>query len=78
MAEITVRNIDDELLRVLEARAAERGRSVEAEVRSILRKVLRPRSSQETFVEHLLAIPVDSMDEDPASRIEGSARDVEL
>ena len=36
MANITVRNLDDEVQRRLKQRAAEHGRSMEAEVRSIL------------------------------------------
>ena len=40
MASITVRNIDDELKRLLRIRAAENGNSMEQEVRDILRAVL--------------------------------------
>ena len=42
MAQLTVRNIDAELLRRLESRAAEHHRSTEAEHRAILEMVLRP------------------------------------
>ncbi len=78
MAQLTVRKLDDELVRALKIRAAEKGRSAEAEVRSILREALTPRTGQRTFVEHLLAIPVDPSDGDPVPRIEGAARDVGL
>ena len=78
MAQLTVRKLDDELVRALKIRAAERGRSAEAEVRSIPREALAPRTGQRTFVEHLLVIPVDPTDEDPIPRIQGAARDVEL
>ncbi len=78
MAQLTVRELDDELLKALNIRAAERGRSAEAEVRAILKEALTPRSGQRTFVEHLLAIPIDPADDDPFPRIEGSARDVDL
>lgn len=47
MSTITVRNIDDELKAKLRIRAAEHGRSMEAEVRDILRSVLeRPGSEK--------------------------------
>ena len=40
MATLTVRNLDDDVVRALRIRAAERGRSAEAEHREILRQVL--------------------------------------
>ena len=40
MATLTVRNLDDDLVRRLRVRAAEHGRSAEAEHREILRLVL--------------------------------------
>lgn len=42
MATLTVRNVPDEVHRALRVRAAEHGRSAEAEVRAILEKSLRP------------------------------------
>lgn len=39
-----VRNVDDELVRALKKRAAEKGRSAEAEHRAILRQALMPES----------------------------------
>lgn len=46
MATLTIRDFDDELKAALRVRAAEQGRSMEAEVREILRAVLtRPSSS---------------------------------
>jgi plasmid stability protein len=41
VATLTIRAFDDELKRALRRRAAEHGRSMEAEVRAILRAVLR-------------------------------------
>lgn len=41
MAIITIRNVDDELERRLQARAAGHGQSVEAEASDILREALR-------------------------------------
>ena len=40
MANLSVRNLDDDLLGRLKRRAARRGRSAEAEVRDILRQAL--------------------------------------
>jgi antitoxin FitA len=40
MANLSVRNLDDDLLRRLKRRAARHGRSAEAEVRDILRQAL--------------------------------------
>lgn len=42
MASITVRNLPDEVHRALRVRAAQNGRSTEAEVRAILEAVTRP------------------------------------
>lgn len=42
MATLTIRNLDDALKRRLRLRAAERGRSMEEEVREILRMTLGP------------------------------------
>ena len=47
MATITIRDLDDELRVRLRVRAAEHGRSMEAEVRAILRDTLtKPRVSE--------------------------------
>lgn len=47
MATLTIRDFDDELKAALRVRAAEQGRSMEAEVREILRAALtRPSSGQ--------------------------------
>lgn len=42
MAILTVRNVPDEVHRALRVRAAQHGRSTEAEVREILAAVVRP------------------------------------
>ncbi|GAA4846216.1 hypothetical protein GCM10023201_42280 [Actinomycetospora corticicola] len=42
MATITVRDLDDEVRSRLRVRAAENGRSMEAEVRAILEEAVRP------------------------------------
>ena len=43
MATLTVRNVPDEVHRALRVRAAEHGRSAEAEVRAILAESLKPQ-----------------------------------
>ncbi len=43
MAMLTVRNISDEVHRTLRLRAAQRGHSMEAEVREILESVVSPQ-----------------------------------
>ena len=45
MASITIRNLDDDLKPRLRVLAAENGRSMEAEVREILRHVVSPPSA---------------------------------
>ena len=42
MAVLTVRNVPDEVHRALRVRAAQRGRSTEAEVRAILEEMVLP------------------------------------
>ena len=47
MGQLTIRKVDDELIRRLKIRAAEHGRSAEAEVRAILEEALRPGQWEE-------------------------------
>ncbi len=47
MATLTIRGLDDELRARLRVRAAERGRSMEAEVREILRDALTKPSGRD-------------------------------
>ena len=56
MAQLIVRNIDQILVDLLKRRAAEHGRSAEAEHREILRAALQPRSSR-SLKDHLLGMP---------------------
>jgi plasmid stability protein len=42
MASITVRNVPDEVHRALRVRAAQHGRSAEAEIRAILEQAVKP------------------------------------
>ncbi|MBS0456778.1 MAG: Arc family DNA-binding protein [Proteobacteria bacterium] len=43
MAVLTVRNLPDEVHRALRVRAAQHGRSTEAEVRAVLEEAVKPR-----------------------------------
>ncbi len=49
MANVTVRDIPDEVVRGLDARAAAAGRSREAEIRSILAESVAPRADWSRF-----------------------------
>ena len=44
MAQVIVRNIEDEVIRVLKARASRKGRSLEQELREILRSAAKPNA----------------------------------
>ena len=62
MAQLLVRNLDDDLVRRLKVRAAQRGRSAEEEHREILKAALSPATAG--FKELLLAIPAVGDDAD--------------
>ena len=55
MASITVRKLEDELKRQLRIRAAENGRSMEEEVRHILRMELRLQPQQKNLASAIRA-----------------------
>jgi hypothetical protein len=57
MAQLLVRNLEEELVRHLKKRAGEHGVSVEEEHRRILREVLIPEAGNLTFWEHLSNFP---------------------
>ena len=77
MAQLIVRNLDEELVRKLKLRAAERGRSAEAEHRDILRHALESNGSQRSLKSLLLEMPDVGRDEDFA-RHRDVGRDVDL
>lgn len=64
MAQLIVRNIDEELVRRLKVRAAQHGRSMEAEHRAILHASLAPEKRGVTFKEWLTSMPDVGLDED--------------
>jgi antitoxin FitA len=77
MAQLIVRNLDEEVVRRLKLRAAQNGRSTEAEHRAILEAVLLERSSQESLKQLLQSMPDVGEDSD-FDRIEDCGRKVDL
>ena len=77
MAQLIVRNIDDELVRRLKLRAVEKGRSAEAEHREILRQALASNGSERSIKAFLLEMPDVGVDDDFA-RPTDVGRKVEL
>ena len=77
MAQLIVRNLDDEIVKRLRRRAAERGRSVEAEHREILREALLKSRPRKSLKQHLLEIPNIGRDEDFV-RLRDKSRKVRL
>jgi len=53
MASLTIRNIDESLKAKLRLQSAQHGRSMEAEIREILHKVLSPPTSTENFADRV-------------------------
>lgn len=50
MTTLTIRNLDDEIKSLLRIQTAQQGCSMEQEVRDILRRALRPESTEGDFV----------------------------
>ena len=73
MAQLIVRNVDDDLVRRLKERAAKHGRSAEEEHRQLLRAALR----SEGLITRLREMPDVGSDED-FKRARELPRDVEL
>ncbi|HVQ77438.1 MAG TPA: DNA-binding protein [Candidatus Binatia bacterium] len=64
MAQLIVRNLETHIVAALKARAAARGRSMEAEHRDILRAALDSPRRHATLKEALLAMPNVGTDRD--------------
>jgi len=75
MAQLIVRNLDDEIVTRLRRRAAHNGRSAEEEHRAILRGVLMPEQQRPSFKDYLLSMPDAGADRD-FRRIGGRGRRV--
>ena len=73
MAQLIVRNLDEDLVRRLKRRAAAHGRSMEEEHRQLLRQALR----SEGLAEALLAIP-DVGDDADFERLPDLPRQIDL
>jgi len=76
MAQLIVRNIEEEVVEALKLRAAQHGRSAEAEHRELLRAALSRRPATR-LKEHLLAMPDAGEDGDFEPR-RSVARQVDL
>ena len=68
MRQLIVRNIEDEVVGALKVRAAERGRSMEAEHREILRDVLLSSARGPSFKDHLASMPDVGSDDGRSGR----------
>jgi antitoxin FitA len=73
MAQLIVRNIDEDLVRRLKLRAAEHGRSTEEEHRQLLRAALR----SDGLIDRLLAMP-DAGSDDDFARTNEMPREIDL
>ena len=76
MAQLIVRNLDDEIVDALKARAAIHGRSAEAEHRAILYAALHGPAAGKSLWEWLAAMP--ELDDEDLVRQRDLPRDVEL
>ncbi|PCK04549.1 MAG: DNA-binding protein [Alteromonadaceae bacterium] len=75
MANLVVRNIDEDIVKALKARAGLEGISAEAEHRKILEAaLLRPK--KKSFVEALKSIPFVGIDSDFERQQDGGQKDV--
>lgn len=77
MGQLLVRNLDDELVRLLKIRAAQHGHSMEAEHRQILKEVLTNHKSEEE-IPSLKALLLDMPEctEDELHRSNDLGRDI--
>lgn len=64
MAQLIVRNLEDDLVRELKIRAAGNGRPAEAEHREILRMALKPAAGRKSLKAMLLEMPAAGRDAD--------------
>lgn len=64
VAQLIVRNIDEKLVKLLKMRAAQHGRSAEAEHREILKEVLEGGADAASFDSFLLEMPNVGEDRD--------------
>jgi plasmid stability protein len=74
--QLVVRKVEEEVIRALNLRAAQHGRSAEAEHREILRQALLPAKDGRSIKDMLLAMPDVGEDAD-FERIPDRAQEVE-
>ena len=74
MTRLLVRNLDPDIVNALKQRAAQHGRSAEAEHREILRNALGPQ--KKSFAQALASIPNVGEDSDFVRRDDTENRDV--
>ena len=77
MAQLIVRNLPEGVVKALKIRAAENGRSAEAEHREILRQALLSSKSGKTLKDALLSMPAVGGDSD-FERIRDLGREADL
>lgn len=77
MAQLIVRNLEDEVVRRLKLRAAEHSRSAESEHREILRAALMTAPTGRSLKDALMAMP-DVGDDAEFARPVDAGREVEL
>jgi plasmid stability protein len=77
MAQLIVRNLPESVVKALKIRAAQHGRSAEAEHREILRGALLSPRTGRTLKHALLAMP-DVGDDSDFERIRDLGREVDL
>jgi len=74
VAQLIVRDLEEDLVRRLGLRAARHGKPAEAEHREILRQALRPRAAGKTLKQRLLEMPAVGGEEDFARPRDTSRR----
>ncbi len=77
MAQLIVRNLDEEIVRQLKMRAARNGRSAESEHREILCEALLQPRPNKTLKALLLEMPSE-FDDDVLARAQDQGREVQL
>ena len=77
MAQLIVRNLDQEIVKQLKRKAVESGRSTEAEHRAILREALLVKKQGKSLKQRLLDMPNVGRDEDFA-RVQDKGRKAPL
>lgn len=77
MAAVHLRNMPEDVVVALKARAAVNRRSMEAEIRHILEETVRPKYTKQRMLEALQGLPWDDPEFKPI-RDKGTGRVVEL